>query len=180
MNSVSHFTFPQYLSTSSMFAGSCHKSLRTEGNLEDHSIQSQLFFPKKPIKSEAEEESKKQNSSILEELIDLKAILLSQTVITNNQGKPEVIAASLELKADEAIIFFPADKNSILTSNFIKIEEEVRIGKYTRNERQKKIKKYKEKLRKRRETHPVSRTFEGRRIIAFAKERHNGRFTKKI
>ena len=56
--------------------------------------------------------------------------------------------------------------------------KERRVGAYTVTERQCKIKRYKEKVKRRRAIHPISRTFNGRRNVAFAKKRVNGRFSK--
>ena len=56
---------------------------------------------------------------------------------------------------------------------------EKKVGKYTVAERRLKIRKYKEKLVKWRLGHPLSRKFDGRKKIAFAKYRRNGRFAKK-
>lgn len=52
------------------------------------------------------------------------------------------------------------------------------VGMYSKEERQRRIARYKDKQRRRRLVHPISRVFEGRRAIAFAKSRVNGRFTK--
>ncbi len=52
------------------------------------------------------------------------------------------------------------------------------VGGYTVSERQRRIKKYKDKLKKWRAEHPVSRKFDGRRKVAFIKYRLNGRFAK--
>lgn len=52
------------------------------------------------------------------------------------------------------------------------------VGAYTIMERLKKIGKYKAKLKIWREKHPISKTFEGRRQVAFQKARLNGRFAK--
>lgn len=52
------------------------------------------------------------------------------------------------------------------------------VGAYTRVERKRRIMKYKEKQKKWRKLHPLSRNFEGRRRIAFEKVRKNGKFTK--
>jgi hypothetical protein len=52
-------------------------------------------------------------------------------------------------------------------------------GIYSKEERQEKIQRYKNKIRKYREAHPVMRTFEGRSKIAGSKPRIKGRFAKK-
>ncbi len=48
--------------------------------------------------------------------------------------------------------------------------------KRTSRERQQKIQRYKEKLRRWREKHPISRKFSGRRLTALRRARDNGRF----
>jgi hypothetical protein len=53
------------------------------------------------------------------------------------------------------------------------------IGKLTQEERQDKILRYKEKLKKYRDSHPVKKNFSGRAEVARAKPRENGRFVKK-
>ena len=59
-------------------------------------------------------------------------------------------------------------------------EEDKKLGpfsiKCTTEERQKKIRKYKEKLRRRRLVHPVSRRYPGRSQVAYLKVRNNGKF----
>jgi hypothetical protein len=54
------------------------------------------------------------------------------------------------------------------------------IGRYTQEERERKILKYKEKMRKRREQIKVSRKFGGRSVVAKTKHRVNGRFVKAV
>jgi len=53
-----------------------------------------------------------------------------------------------------------------------------KIGKYTLSERSKKIMKYKLKLAKRRQMHPISKKFNGRKSVALNKFRLNGKFAK--
>ncbi len=53
-----------------------------------------------------------------------------------------------------------------------------KIGMYSMEERQRRIRRYKAKMLRRRQRHPVSRVFEGRRAVAYNKTRVNGRFCK--
>jgi hypothetical protein len=52
------------------------------------------------------------------------------------------------------------------------------IGTYTKEEREEKIRKYKEKVKRYREAHPVNRAFKGRSKVADMKPRVKGRFVK--
>jgi len=54
----------------------------------------------------------------------------------------------------------------------------IKIGKYNLSERSKKILKYKLKLVKRRQMHPISKKFTGRKNVALNKFRLNGKFAK--
>jgi hypothetical protein len=53
-----------------------------------------------------------------------------------------------------------------------------RIGKYTLAERSHRIMKFKNKLQKRRQSHPISKKFSGRKNVALNKFRLNGKFAK--
>eukprot|EP01017_Pseudomicrothorax_dubius_P037289 TRINITY_DN5451_c0_g1_i1.p1 TRINITY_DN5451_c0_g1~~TRINITY_DN5451_c0_g1_i1.p1 ORF type:complete len:332 (+),score=44.40 TRINITY_DN5451_c0_g1_i1:98-997(+) len=57
--------------------------------------------------------------------------------------------------------------------------KEVCLGAYTREERNEKISRYKSKICKWREQHPVNRSFKGRSRVAETKPRVKGRFVKK-
>eukprot|EP01017_Pseudomicrothorax_dubius_P038427 TRINITY_DN5756_c0_g1_i3.p1 TRINITY_DN5756_c0_g1~~TRINITY_DN5756_c0_g1_i3.p1 ORF type:complete len:313 (-),score=63.93 TRINITY_DN5756_c0_g1_i3:192-1130(-) len=65
-----------------------------------------------------------------------------------------------------------------MTAALRSVEEKPKVGLYTREERIGKIKKYKSKLSRWREKHPVNRVFKGRSRAANAKPRVNGRFIK--
>lgn len=114
------------------------------------------------------------------EIEALRRMVLAQRILTNGEDR----CLSLNLKRDFAgfgLIPLSGIISRSASGTFQSVsgqEAELRIGAYTRTERQRKIRKYKDKLRRRRSLCPVARRFEGRRQIAFAKFRCNGRFAK--
>lgn len=78
-------------------------------------------------------------------------------------------------------------KNSTNDGVFMTIVDEIfplrnskrRIGGYTVKERRERIARYKNKLIRWRQAHPVSKKFSGRSKVAASKPRVNGRFVKK-
>ena len=54
------------------------------------------------------------------------------------------------------------------------------IGKYTISQRREKIQRYKRRIRKFREEHPIKRNYNGRSRVAKDKPRLNGKFAKTI
>mgnify|MGYP001587564928 CR=1 FL=1 len=57
---------------------------------------------------------------------------------------------------------------------------ERKIGKYTLSQRRAKIQKYKFRIQKYREDHPIKRNYNGRSRVAKTKPRMNGKFAKNI
>ena len=117
--------------------------------------------------------------NIEKELQDLKATILEQKIINE---KPASQNCENEINAimSDPIISKPKPIFILTKMNGNKTLSGKKIGLYTVIERQKRIRKYKEKLAKWREDHPVNRNFEGRRRIAFEKQRINGRFIKNL
>ena len=120
---------------------------------------------------------------VIEELETMRKLILSQTTIVpirtddipETTGKKKPIETKIILPS-----LNPIKKNLDDSGSNTDDKSEKRIGIYTRIERKKKIKKYKEKIGRWRQNHPVNRKFEGRHKVAIKKYRCNGRFAKKI
>jgi len=114
------------------------------------------------------------------EFESLRKLILGQSMLRMDEGKLGFV--SLNSQVPRFTLPPLANTTSRSTSGtFLSVignEEEERVGAYTRSQRRRKIQNYKEKLKRRRATHPIVRKFEGRRKIAFTKQRLNGRFTK--
>lgn len=189
MNAENLYLVPTYMSTPTV-AYSPSKSklpiftgfsnlildLQSEDKYEQM-ITTQILFPGK----ESKESTKKSiivDKSIDNELSKLRTIILSQVIDKDIYRLPE---KTIELK-DESIgllpIFDVKRRALVKCENEMPLEDEERVGIYTKVERQRKIRKYKEKLKRWRVLHPLSRKFDGRRRVAFSKTRNNGRFAK--
>jgi hypothetical protein len=160
-----------------------HKSTHAaEENAINHSI---LFPGLKP--KQAESGSSTQASPQLDlELSTLKNSILAHKPAFCSSSSVETVTVPLHPRMAEVMqellpgalsLWGEGEANARYAFNFSVLEGESKIvGMYALGERQARIKKYKAKLKKWRALHPVSRAFEGRRQIAFAKVRRNGRF----
>lgn len=138
----------------------------------------QILFSGKESR-ESLKESITINTDLDNELNSLRALILAQKVYVDVDEfvpmsqkrqsiieKPVISLATSDMQRDS----FPRYE--------LEENQEEKIGIYTKVERQRKIRKYKEKLKRWRKLHPISRSFEGRRKVAFTKNRSNGRFSK--
>lgn len=138
-----------------------------------------ILFPGKEIKENLQK-SVVSSESLDNELNYLRLLILSQPNFVLTQQ----LSLSLPLTGQQPGTFFAAAVEA--EEKPLESEEqnasddatEKRVGIYTKVEREGKIRRYKEKLKKWRALHPVSRNFEGRRRVAFNKSRNNGRFFK--
>ena len=138
---------------------------------------SKQFSTEKPKKSSIEIDE-----WTLSELEYMKNIILNQNMIKTkmHENIKDIEGNEKEhsLNPLQGTTSNTGDTNSPIINYKKTHKEEERIGLYSKIERLKKIKKYKEKVRKRRLDHPISRKFGGRSRIAFEKQRKNGRFAK--
>lgn len=136
----------------------------------------QIFFPK------TKDLILKNDEPINHELELLRKTILEHRILNIIECEANLVGQSRDVERPKlAPLASKITRSS--SGSFVSVngnEEEIKIGAYTRAERRLKIKKFKEKLKRRRTTHPIVRVFEGRRKIAFAKRRHNGRFAKKL
>eukprot|EP00826_Nyctotherus_ovalis_P052342 TRINITY_DN6619_c0_g2_i3.p1 TRINITY_DN6619_c0_g2~~TRINITY_DN6619_c0_g2_i3.p1 ORF type:complete len:194 (+),score=43.46 TRINITY_DN6619_c0_g2_i3:218-799(+) len=139
----------------------------------------QILFPGKETKENL------QKSIVSSEFLDselnyLRLLILSQPNPVLAQQFPQ----DLPLADNQPQISFAMTvgmKEKELESKEQNASEDItekKVGIYTKVERERKIRKYKKKLKKWRTLHPISRNFEGRRRVAFTKIRNNGRFFK--
>ena len=122
------------------------------------------------------------------ELNCLKRLFLSQSAIGSSLSQ-DMTPLPLHLSSTSSLpqVYYMhvrsperaayGQSNSASCKEIQEIKEKM-IGNYTPIERQRKIKKYKDKLGKWRAEHPINRKFNGRRKVAFLKQRFNGRFSK--
>lgn len=119
--------------------------------------------------------------SLDQELEVLKNTMLSQSFAdlqkqSTADGSPSIGSINQQL--------FAYSQNTETTNGALCHQEknigdgQKKVGAYTLIERQKRIIKYKAKLKKWRALHPLSRKFDGRRQVAFKKCRLNGKFAK--
>lgn len=141
-------------------------------------IARQILFPAK----ESRESLKKSiviNADLDNELNTLRTVILTHEVYTDIEELVRIQQKTQSSIERPAISTATSDmqRDSCLKYEVEENQEE-RIGIYTKVERKHKIRKYKEKLKRWRDLHPISRSFEGRRKVAFTKARSNGRFSK--
>lgn len=178
----SHF-LPKTNSPFPIFSESYYRNFEVEDAVIDRLMQAQTLFAKLPPIGEMG--GKELDEGLMSELNAMKEVFLSQELAPSGEGIYELVAKctlSSEAKSKDNAVLVPSQQNSTGTSTSAKIEEvkgdEGTTERYTREERWVRIAKYKEKLRKRRARRPVSRLYEGRRRIAFSKQRLNGKFAK--
>lgn len=163
---------------------------------QDLEINAQILFPNKDVNMHPSKGNTRVDESLNRELQLLKQVVLSQQNLgrggtnfpspTKRQPKVEALGSIKAFphlpipqpkgfRMDEILLpppmYLGNGTEGMLTQKKV-------IGKYTLEERRKKIMRYKDKLNRWRRMHPISRAFSGRRKIAFLKQRNNGRFTK--
>ena len=155
--------------------------LQSEPNY-DQMITKQILFPGKENK-EILKKSIAISQSLDNELNSLRTLILKQKFCKEFSQIDEKVAEKKDEVARLLSTLNVERKDTLETENQMiiedeKVTEEKRVGIYTKVERLHKIRKYKEKLKRWRTLHPLSRNFEGRRRVAFSKARNNGRFAK--
>lgn len=162
-----------------------------EGNpqtlTEDKKINARILFPSIRHRISDSQETIPSNPFLDQDLEQLRRTLLSQSLSDfQKQGTMEG-TPSLGCVNQPVFISPPSLEelhNSFCYQNYLNSRigghgfPLKKVGMYTIPERQKRIKKYKAKLKKWRSSHPLSRRFDGRREVAFKKSRLNGKFAK--
>eukprot|EP00826_Nyctotherus_ovalis_P060524 TRINITY_DN8503_c0_g1_i6.p1 TRINITY_DN8503_c0_g1~~TRINITY_DN8503_c0_g1_i6.p1 ORF type:complete len:200 (+),score=12.37 TRINITY_DN8503_c0_g1_i6:221-820(+) len=163
-------------------------SLDLQGDARHEQIlTAQILFPDRESKEQLNR-SLVMSGVLEKELNSLKALILSQSTCITGKHFPCLPRKSSPSRECPALAFAPfgaTEENGLehrvpVDPEKDKDAQEDRLELYTKVERQRKIRKYKDKLQRRRKLHPLSRRFEGRRRVAFAKARNNGRFAKAI
>lgn len=150
-------------------------------------LAAQILFPEK------ESKERLKRSVVMSEALDgelnfLRALILSQGTCTTDEHFPALPHKSSPSRDRPVLVlshFGTVEENGLQGKVPVDPEndedaQENGPGAYTKVERQRRIRKYKDKLQRRRKVYPLSRRFEGRRRVAFAKARNNGRFAKAI
>ena len=111
--------------------------------------------------------------------MDYEIEALKNSILSQSSASP--FLAPMSAYSSPRSLFAPVRKpyaESFLRTSATKPLRDSRGVRCSKAERIVKIRKYKDKLKKWRERHPVSRDFGGRRQVAFNKRRVNGRFAK--
>ncbi len=173
----------------------CMSKGESAGCLSETEINAQILFPSKRASGQSLKTSATADPLLDQELNSLRRSILCQKNAGNerqeklffklldNLGFDRSTAESVSpivlpqgVMSSPGGLILPAE---LLLSRFSSIATgRTRVGLYSALERQRKIRKYKEKLKKWRGQHPISRKFDGRRRVAFVKNRLNGRFAK--
>ena len=107
---------------------------------------------------------------VLQKTVQNQPICMAQCGNINYKAIPNVVASCEKTKRT---------LNNVATNiPHEPVKDERRVGSYTIFERRKKIAKYKEKLRRRREKNPINKVYKGRSDAAIRRKREYGRFAK--
>ena len=150
-------------------------------NTNSDIILAKAFFPKKSYNEAYTEKKNMLTETLMKDLNRLKTSILCQTSPKTSFGFLESenkLSTSVTIQRKKTLDSDSPRQHNVSETTSKQDIREVRIGIYTLVERKHKIRKYKEKLKKWRSIHPINRNFEGRRKVAFAKKRFNGRFQK--
>jgi hypothetical protein len=154
---------------------------------EDKKINANILFPNNPHRLSDAQEKMACNPILEQDLGELKKTMLSQTF--SDLQKFGTMEGTPSLGCAHQPLFISPQRlddlqNTVCYQNYLNSRIGghgflyKKVGMYTIPERQKRIKKYKAKLKKWRSNHPLSRRFDGRRQVAFKKCRLNGKFSK--
>ncbi len=166
--------------------------------LTEAEINAQILFPSRTNSFHSLKTSVTSDPQLDQELNSLKQSILSQKDVSNEHQEKLFFQLLDGLSCDHTTLsntspdllrslpgFSCLAGSSTFSSAFTlrrtaegRLMREARVGLYSALERQRKIRRYKEKLKTWRAHHPISRKFDGRRRVAFVKNRLNGRFSK--
>ena len=158
---------------------------KTSNCPDDDHITASILFPCPLAKATASTISNPVDPHLDAELDSLKTLVLGQTYLGNYQTPqpiihPRMLEVMKELLPGALSVWSDGPGSSRVVFNLSKAQGDLKvIGMYTMAERQLKIRRFKNKIKKWRALHPLNRAFEGRRQIAFTKPRLNGRFAPK-
>lgn len=150
--------------------------------------EAQIFFPSSSYKGEMKKCAVEVDKEVEDKLNMLKILILKQKSCDLVKERGDSLSDQQHIQGIKFTDTLPtfhmisssSPKPLPVANQSNREAKEKRVGAYSKVERQHKIKKYKEKLKKWRKFHPINRNFEGRRRVAFEKIRHNGRFAKAI
>ena len=152
---------------------------------DDDQVNARILFPARRHQSDSSASNTEPLPHLDAELNSLKSLILAQSTPgvreTAPQAPPHVLHPRMVEVISEILpgilsVWAEEDGKSRFIYNLSGSGDSKIVGTYTTGERQAKIRKYKAKLAKWRALHPLNRTFEGRRQIAYTKARRNGRF----
>ena len=152
---------------------------------EDALVAAEILFPRTWPRPNVQSVASTHDPRLDAELDSLKTLVLAQPSFSPPSSSqpilhPRMVQLMQELLPGAISVVNDSLGSPHVVFNLSQAQGELRmVGMYTLAERQVKIRRYKEKIRKWRLLHPVNRTFEGRREIAFTKPRFNGRFAAK-